>query len=252
MEQRAHPRIQIPLAVEVSHPSLGEISTVARDISEGGLFVQIANARVAKGAKLKVRVLPLVAAEAQPTPTVEMEVKRVTPDGLGLAFVNKTAKHLWATVARMRDELQIGRDYFQIYQSIALIHESRGILTVQHNGKWLLPGHYLTVGQPAVDSLAGYASNELGVAINPPITPVATQANVHASVIEAAAFSVIYTAHTLESRIKLADSSRYTDYRWVHKMRDLREATFAADEHRDIISHLLNDWLNQSTLQATA
>ena len=41
MDRREHPRIQIPLLVELSHPSIGRQNCVARDISEGGVFVQI-------------------------------------------------------------------------------------------------------------------------------------------------------------------------------------------------------------------
>src|SRR3954452_14800998 len=38
-DQRGSPRIQLPFEVELSHPSLGRIRTVARDISETGIFV---------------------------------------------------------------------------------------------------------------------------------------------------------------------------------------------------------------------
>lgn len=69
--------------------------------------------------------------DTQPTPTVELEVRRTTPEGLGLAFVSKSAQHLWHTAQRSRSELAIGRDYFQLHQSIAINNDAKGLLLVQ-------------------------------------------------------------------------------------------------------------------------
>ena len=54
MEQRTHPRIQLPLLVEVQHPSIGRRRCTARDVSEGGLFVQVSDHSINVGAKLKI------------------------------------------------------------------------------------------------------------------------------------------------------------------------------------------------------
>ena len=113
MEQRTHPRIRLPLLVEIQHPSIGKRRCTARDVSEGGIFVMVRNHSFAVGAKLRLTSLNPNQVDSQPTPTVDMEVKHVDENGVGLAFVNRTSRHLWETVKRLRDELEIGRDYFQ-------------------------------------------------------------------------------------------------------------------------------------------
>jgi len=106
MEHREHIRIQIPLGVEVSHPAIGTIQTTARDISEGGVFVNLVEQKIKVGAKLKVKILNLLDTDTQHTPAVDMQVARVTESGLGLTFTNKTAEHLWQSVERLREELR--------------------------------------------------------------------------------------------------------------------------------------------------
>ena len=146
MERRKHPRIQLPLLVELQHPSIGRQSCIARDISEGGVFVRINDSGIQKGAKLKLTLLNPTTLDTQPTPTVEMQVMRVEAEGLGLAFVNRTSRHLWESVERLRDELAVGRDYFQLHVAAMVLQERGRLLVVQQNGKWTFPGTYLIVG----------------------------------------------------------------------------------------------------------
>jgi len=239
MEQRQHSRIQIPLLVELSHPALGTVQSKARDISEGGIFVFLDNPPVKAGSKLKLRLLTVLPTDTQPTPTVDMEVKRVTEEGLGLAFINRTAEHLWSSVEHLRSELQIGRDYFQIHQSLALTHPDKGVLLVQQNGKWLFPGYFLLVGHSAVQSATDFAHAELGLSFaNAPI-PTAVDSIADVSVTEAAVYSVILITSVTNHEVTLTEQSLYKDWRWLNKVRDLSEITFALDLHREQAQLLL-------------
>lgn len=239
MEQREHPRIQIPLLVELSHPTVGTIQTIARDISAGGLFVRMPNAKISPGGKLKLRLMTVLPTDTQPTPTVEMEVKRVTDEGLGLAFINRTAEHLWTSVQRLRDELEIGRDYFQIYQSLAATRGDKGVLLVQQHGKWLLPGHYLMVGDNALSKLRDFIDKQMGLSLTNPVTPFAADSAPDISISEAATYSVIFTTEIDALEVKLSKDSEFKDWRWLAKAKDLAEVTFASPLHRQEVERLL-------------
>lgn len=239
MEQRQHSRIQIPLLVELSHPALGTVQTRARDISEGGLFVFLASPAVKVGSKLKLRLLTVLPTDTQPTPTVEMEVKRVSDDGLGLSFINRTAEHLWSSVQRLRHELEIGRDYFQVHQALALTHPDKGILLVQQNGKWLFPGYYLLVGDNALQSASTFVNRELGVNLSSTPIPTTVDSMPETSISEAAVYSVILTAAVDGHALKFSEQSDYKDWRWLNKTRDLSEITFAVALQRSQAKLLL-------------
>ncbi len=239
MEQREHPRIQIPLLVELIHPAIGTVQTTARDISEGGLFVYLANPKVREGGKIKLRVLTTLPTDTQSKPTIEMQVKRVTDQGLGLAFINKTAQHLWGSVQQPRQELAIGRDYFQIHLSLAVLHEKKGVLLVQENGKWLLPGRFLIVGESAEKALRDFAETGLGLPLSSNIKPIAADSTIETGLSEAATYSVIYESTTTVSAIDLPKQSQYRDWRWLNRNRDLREITFAVPFQRSTVEALL-------------
>ncbi len=239
MEQRQHARVQIPLLVELSHPALGTVQSKARDISEGGIFVFLDNPPVKVGSKLKLRLLTVLPTDTQPTPTVDMEVKRVAEDGLGLAFINRTAEHLWGSVEHLRSELQIGRDYFQVHQSLALTHPDKGVLLVQQNGKWLFPGYFLLVGSNALQSATEFVQAELGLNITAAPIPTAVDSMADVTVAEAALYSVILTTSVTGHEVRLGAESFYKDWRWLNKVRDLSEITFALDLHRNQAQLLL-------------
>ncbi len=238
MEQREHIRIQVPLGVEVSHPAIGTVNTTARDISEGGVFISLVEPKIKASAKLKIKILNLIDTDTQHTPTVDMKVERVTDDGMGLSFSNKTAKHLWDSVKRLRDELQIGKDYFQVHQSIVLT-SAAGALLVQQDGKWLLPGHYLTVGQVSEISLTKFVEKNLGIQVGSITLPVVADSAPDISILEAATFRIIYSAPAQETKLSIHEDSPIRDYRWVSKTRDLREITFASELQREAVEKVL-------------
>ncbi len=240
MEQREHARIQIPLLVNLSHPAIGSQQTTVRDVSEGGVFVMLPEPTINVGAKVKLRLVSVLPTDTQPTPMVELEVRRTTPEGLGLAFVNKSAQHLWHTAQRLRSELAIGRDYFQLHQSIAIRNDAKGLLLVQQNGKWMLPGLYLVVGQNSTFALQDYCQDELGLALTSQrITPVAVDSAPDISLGEAATYSVVFTGHTDSVEPTLAEQSDLRDWRWVVRSKDLTEATFAVAWQKDVVEQLL-------------
>ena len=240
MEQREHPRIQIPLLVELSHPAIGSMRTTIRDASTGGVFVMLPKPDIKIGAKVKLRLVAVLPTDTQPTPTVELEVRRTTPEGLGLAFISKSAQHLWHTAQRLRSELAIGRDYFQLHQSIAINNDAKGLLLVQQNGKWMIPGLYLEVGQHSANAIEDYCRSQLGLFVTSrSIAPVAVDSAPDISLGEAATYSVVFCGHTESVEPTLAEHSNLRNWRWVARSRDLTEITFAAAWQKDVVEQLL-------------
>jgi ADP-ribose pyrophosphatase YjhB (NUDIX family) len=239
MEQRRHPRIQLPLLVELKHPSLGTLRCMARDISEGGVFVHTEKPQVKPGAKVKLTLQNTLGVESQPTPTVEMEVKRVQDDGLGLAFVNVAGRHLWQSVERQRTELAIGRDYFQVHLNAVVISDSNAVLVVQQHGKWTLPACFLVVGQDWQPALSTFLKEQLGVpaASFGPICAMTSVGN--RELPEAAVLDLFVEVRAAAARAQLAEGSRYRAARWINRRRDIEEATFASDAVRDLLSSVL-------------
>ena len=68
----------------------GRRNCVARDVSEGGVFVEIDSVPLKAGAKVKLTMRNANTVDSQPTPTVDMEIVRLEADGLGCRFVNRT------------------------------------------------------------------------------------------------------------------------------------------------------------------
>lgn len=241
MEQRQHPRIRVPMAVELTHPSIGTIHTSLRDISPGGVFVYLPRPSLNQGARVKLKATTLVAADPQPTPTVDMQVVRVTDDGLGLVFANKTAEHLWHSVQHWRDELTIGEDYFQVHQSALLYQEQRGVLIVQRHGRWLLPGHFLSVGLNAVDALRSSLLDNLGISLTSEPQCIYAGHHLAPGVPEAATYITIFADTLANTALDLPKGSQYTNSAWIISQRELTETTFADPLHNTLIEAHLRD-----------
>jgi ADP-ribose pyrophosphatase YjhB (NUDIX family) len=226
METRDYPRVQLPFEVEVSHPSVGKIRCVARDISQSGMFVHLQASGLRPGAKIKVTVLNVALVESSSTPTVDMEVARVTPEGLGLKFANSTSHHLWQSVDRLRDELRIGTDYFQVFQGAAIINHHGKLLVVQRHGKWLLPGDYLRVGADWREALTEFLATELGIADVAFEDTLGVDSSPGIKVVENATFSVFHRFSSGAERVRLREQSRYKHAKWVSRNFSLEELTF--------------------------
>jgi ADP-ribose pyrophosphatase YjhB (NUDIX family) len=236
MEQRRYPRIQLPLLVELRHPILGHLRCIARDISEGGVFVYTDSPQLKPGAMVKVTLQNTLGVEAQPTPTVEMEVKRVEGDGLGLAFVNVAGRHLWRSVERLRHELAIGRDYFQVHLNVLVINDTDAVLLVQQHGKWTLPASFLVVGDDWQRALGDFLRTELGVRTSAFGSICAMSSVGNPELPEAAVLDVFVEARSEGDAIKLAKDSRYRAARWINRRRDIEETTFANERVRALVA----------------
>ena len=267
MEQREHPRVQMPLLVELQHPSLSRgrsldrgresISDqdaggansgryIARDISEGGVFVHLdVPPSIRPGTKLRLTLLNPSSVESQPTPTVDMVVKRVEDNGLGLEFVNKTSRHLWQSVERLRDELAVGRDYFQVHQSALVINEAAQLLIVQQHGKWSFPGDYLIVGEDWQSAIKGFLASTFGLDELEVVQMLNADSGGTFDLPEAAVFKVfVLVSANLAGAVEEADnkkSQRYRNTRWIDSKRDVEELTFASDDLRRLARRAL-DW----------
>ncbi len=241
MEQRTHPRIQLPLLVEVQHPSIGRRRCTARDVSEGGLFVQVSDHSINVGAKLKITALNPNDIDPQPTPTVDMEVKRVDENGIGLSFVNRTSRYLWDSVKRLREELEIGRDYFQVYLAAVAMNERGQLLIVQHHGRWTFPGQYLVVGDSWRNTLSHLLERDLslhGTHVHRICDMTSSNAE---DLPEAAALKIQVLLSVDDSGFAINADAPYRDHRWIARKRDLEEITFAHEQERQLAADAL-DW----------
>ncbi len=238
-ENRSHTRVQIPLLVELQHPSLGKIRCVARDVSEGGVYVYLENTAIHAGAKLKLTLLNPDSVHNQPMPTVDMQVARSDAEGIGLAFINKTGKHLWDSVERFRSELAIGRDYFQIHLSPLTLNEQGQLLVVQQHGKWLFPGEYLVVGENWKESLQQSLLEQFALptlAIEHAFDMATTGAE---DMPEAATMKIYVLVRVDATGFTLPADGSYRNFRWVDNVRDLKEITFGDDHDRQVAGKAL-------------
>jgi hypothetical protein len=250
MERREHPRIQLPLLVELSHPSIGRKSCVARDISEGGVFVQIETHDIRPGAIIKLTLLNANTVDSQPTPTVDMEVRRVEETGLGLAFKNRTSRHLWESVERLRDELAIGRDYFQMHVSGMVLKETGRLLIVQQNGKWTFPGTYLVVGDHWRTALTRLLTDRFSLDLSEnDLEVLALETESSEAIPEAAVAKVFAVTRADASAFSFTPGDRYKDCRWLQNPRMIDELTFADDLTRDQAAAAFR-WLSKTQEKA--
>lgn len=239
MERRLHPRVELPIEVEFSHPSVGTIRTTASDISEGGVFVEIESPTVTLGAKVKITVLGLPLVASTPTPTLGMEVVRVAEDGVGLAFDGVIAKHLWSSIERFREVATVGQDLFQVYQGALVVNDAMKILVVQQNGKWLYPGDFLIVGQDWRPALAESLAGELGLDDVRFEVTVSIDSLV-ATRPESAIVAVFHRYSTGTDAVEIAESSRFNQFRWVSSERELRELSFSDEKLRELAIVAIN------------
>ena len=222
IENREYDRIKLPLLVEVSHATVGTVEATARDISEGGIFVELPDSGLTVGAQVKVRLRARHITDFQYAPTVDVKVARLADDGLALEFKNKTAEHLWTSVERLRDELSLKQDFFQVYQILLVSHAERGMLFVQQHGKWTFPGVYLEASDNPIEKLEALCKDDLGIEAES-IKPLLTKGITHDALPEASTFCVAYETQTEE---RLPQPS-YKDWRWINKPGELADITVA-------------------------
>jgi ADP-ribose pyrophosphatase YjhB (NUDIX family) len=198
------------------------------------VFVYTDNPQIKVGAKVKLTIQNTLSVGAQPTPTVEMEVKRVEDDGLALAFTNVTGRHLWQSVEQLRTELAVGRDFFQVHLNALVINDANAILLAQQHGKWTFPATFLHVGDDWRQALKQFVLSEFSIEVHDYGQIVAMNSLGHPEVPEAAVLDVFVEARALRGEMRLASGSRYKSARWTDRRRDVEEATFATEQVREL------------------
>ena len=251
MERRKHARVQLPLLVELQLPSLGQARLasaeryIARDVSEGGVFVHLdLPPSIRTGAKLQLTLLNPSSVARLPTPTVEMDVTRVADNGLGLGFVNKTARHLWRSVEQLTDELAVGRDHFQVFLSAVVVNQRGQLLIVENLGKWSYPGEYLIVGEDWQPAIMGHLGAALGLSDLAVVRVLSANSGGTFDLPEAAVFKVYVLVSTNCSNLTSGgqgERKRYQNVRWIDNKREVEEVTFAA-EGMPGLAHKALDW----------
>jgi hypothetical protein len=237
---RAQGRIQLPFEVELSHPSIGRIRSVVRDVSEGGLFVRCQAPALREGAKVKLTVLHSTLIEHIQSPTLEMQVLRIDAEGTALKFANRVAAHLWQSVRRLRDELSLGRDYFQVFQAALVTNRLGRLLLLQQNGRWLFPGCFLVVGQDWQAALAEHLSTSLEIDDAQFASTLGMDSAPDVSAPENATLSLFHHYCTDSTRARIDGDSRYRHAKWVGRRMELDELTFSNERLRKLARQVLS------------
>jgi len=168
-----------------------------------------------------------------------MEVKRVEDEGLALAFTNVTGRHLWESVERLRTELAIGQDYFQVHLNAVVVNDASALLLAQQHGKWTFPATFLEVGNDWRETLRRYLEDQLGVTVSD-FGPIVAMNSVGLPELpEAAVLDLFVEVRAQGDSHKLAKGSRYKTLRWTDRRRDVEEATFATEQTRDLADSTL-------------
>lgn len=233
MEQRQQPRISVPIEVDLNHASIGTVQTVTRDVSASGVFVLLSNPTLPMKARVKVTLRNLPMIEAGPTPTVPMIVERIDDDGVGLSFANRASEHLWNSVQRVRDQLTVGEDLFQVYQSGVVVSDDGQLLVVNEAGRWMYPGSYLRAGADGPDALTDYLIAELALS-NPRLESPLQAQTLERPATEATVFSVFYRFSCSAAKAELAEGSRYREARWVSRRMEIEELSFSDEALRPL------------------
>lgn len=86
-EKRRHVRIEVPMPVEVTHPTMGTFELVTADICDSGVFLKAEPEQCPPvGSEVTLRVKGGVLGGEDP-PLVPARVVRITADGMGVEFI---------------------------------------------------------------------------------------------------------------------------------------------------------------------
>jgi ADP-ribose pyrophosphatase YjhB (NUDIX family) len=169
-----------------------------------------------------------------------MEVVRVEADGLGLAFTSGTGRHLWQSVERLRTELAIGRDYFQVHVNALVVAPGHGLLLVRQHGPWALPGMFLVVGENWQRYLQAFLERELKVEIREVGDVVGMRSAGSVEVPEAATLNLFVEVRAAGGACDPPPEGRYRAARWVARQHELGSVTLASEEVREIAATALS------------
>jgi hypothetical protein len=196
---------------------------------------------------VRLRLLNIAQEDSQPTPTVEARVVRTEATGVAFEFLNSTGKHLWQSVQRVREELAIGRDYFQVHQSIALTNARNQLLVVQQHGKWRLPGCYLVVGEDWRTALMANLHKELGFDGVTFVATISVDSAPAAEVPEAAILQLTHHFQCGTQSHRLVEGCPYRAARWLGRSLQADEITFVSERQRRIAVALLDQFRDRAS-----
>lgn len=81
IEKRQHPRLPLSMQVKIEHPEAGSRIATTENISDGGLFVKLADPQFLIEDKISVQ-----ACDMEDAPVVQGRIIRVEQEGIGVAF----------------------------------------------------------------------------------------------------------------------------------------------------------------------
>lgn len=237
MEQREHPRIDLPLMVEVTHAAIGKREATARDLSDGGVYINMDNHGLHVGASIKLRMKSVALNQSEHAPEISAQIVRADKDGFAAQFKNKTAEHLWSSVERLRQQLLVGRDYFQVYEAYVIANPEHGVLLVQQHGRWQFPGQYLEISPDIPAQRIKSIERLLGLQVQDTSEILDVRIMTHAALPEAATYCTALRFTTNQRKTEL--DKRYRHSRWVTTTLDLNELTFAQTWVREVAQRTL-------------
>ena len=215
------------MVVELNHITFGKVLTIARDVSEGGMFIVLDDANLSVGSQVRVRLMQVSSVDQHATPMVDAIVRRVEPVGIGVEFISVAGAHLWNSVQRRREELSVGSDYFQVHQSAAVQDERGLVLIVQQQGVWSLPGHYLKVGDEPSEALAAYFHEAFGLRVG--VHDCIGQTTEHNPMApEAAIYRTVYHVRVTDQKATMLPGLGYRSMRWLVSTKSTEDITFAS------------------------
>lgn len=237
-DRREHARVEIPLEVELEHPSMGHRRCRVRDLSQDGLFLEFPGHDLVPGARLRVTPIAPAILGHDHCPTVEIEVARVAEDGLGTRFANRTQAYLFSSFRQRRTALEVGIDYFQIHVA-ALVNDASGrLLVVDDHGRWLFPGTFLVVGRQVEQVIGDMLKADLALELASLEAPIATATLDGGLAPEGATLALFHRCTSLGEGNADA-SGRFRRLRWLPPGRDPSELVFADPFLRDLARKVL-------------
>ena len=226
MERREQLRVEVPLEIDLEHPSLGRTRCRVRDVSQSGMFIECSGHLLQQGARVRIKPVVQSMLGHEHTPTVELEVARCETDGIGTSFPNRTQAYLFSSFRQRRTQLAIGVDYFQVFVGALLFNQRGALLVVDENGRWLFPGTYLQVGTSIEAALTDTLSAELDLTLDllgPPVANISLASGVSP---ESATVALFHRCEASgEARVR--SQSRFRRLRWLAPGRNPGELPFA-------------------------
>lgn len=239
MERRVQPRVQLPLEIDLRHPSIGSKRVVARDLNDTGVFAWYPDAPFKLGSAVEITLRRPSMIDSGPTPTVKMTVLRIDKSGIALGFSNKSCAHLWRWATPDPSQLEVGKDLFRFFQA-AIVRNSAGkILVVQQNGRWLFPGTYLQAGQPWLATLQNFIGKTFHLTDLCFERTVHTHCEAEIVALESSTMSVFHLFSLPNVSSTVAANSPYTKARWLGCDREVNELSFSAEPLRELARDLI-------------